>query len=51
MKAKIIEQFGVSSVFQTVDLPKPEVTPGHILIRVAATNINPVDYKIQSGAL
>lgn len=51
MKAQIIEQFGVPSVFKTVDLPKPEVTPGQILIRVAATSINPVDYKIRSGAL
>lgn len=32
-----------------VDLPIPEVIPHHVLIRVLATSVNPVDYKIRSG--
>ncbi len=51
MKAQVIEQFGDSNVFKTVDLPKPEVLPGHVLIRVAATSVNPVDFKIRSGVV
>ncbi len=34
MKAQVIEQFGASNIFKTVDLPKPELMPGHVLIRV-----------------
>lgn len=50
MKAQVIKEFGNASVFQTVELPRPEVIPGHVLIRVAATSINPVDYKIRRGS-
>jgi len=51
MKAYIINQFGEPTVFQRIDIAKPEVQPGQILIRVAATSVNPVDYKIRSGAV
>ncbi len=51
MKAIVIENFGEPTVFQTADIPVPPVTPGHILIRVAATSVNPVDIKIREGAV
>jgi len=51
MLAQVIERFGSPDVFTSVDLPEPEVTPGHVLIRVAATSVNPVDTKIRSGVL
>ena len=51
MKALTIEQFGEPSVFQPTDLPTPEVPPHHVLIRVAATSVNPVDVKIREGAV
>ena len=41
MKAIVIEGFGQPGVFQTVDLPIPEVLPHHVLIRVAATSVVP----------
>ncbi|MBE9078611.1 zinc-dependent alcohol dehydrogenase family protein [Romeria aff. gracilis LEGE 07310] len=47
MKAMIIEQFGDSSVFIQSDVPKPELRPGHVLIRVEASSVNPVDYKVR----
>jgi len=47
MKVQAIAQFGEPSVFKLMDLPRPEVIPGHVLIRVAASSINPVDYKIR----
>jgi NADPH2:quinone reductase len=34
-----------------MDLPQPEVLPGHVLIRVAATSVNPVDFKIRAGVV
>lgn len=51
MQAQIITQFGSPSVFETADVPLPQVMPNHVLIRVAATSVNPVDYKIRQGAV
>jgi NADPH:quinone reductase len=49
MKAFVIEQFGDPQLFKQIDLPLPKVLPNHVLIRVAATSINPVDLKIRQG--
>lgn len=49
MKAQIIKEFGEPEVFQPLELPKPEVLPGHVLIRVAATSVNPIDCKLRKG--
>ncbi len=51
MKALVIKHFGKPTVFQTADVPVPEVLPCHILIRVAATSVNPVDLKIREGVV
>ena len=51
MKAIVIEDFGAPDVFQERDLPTPLVSSDRVLIRVAATSINPVDLKIRQGAL
>ncbi|MEL7085395.1 MAG: zinc-dependent alcohol dehydrogenase family protein [Cyanobacteria bacterium J06597_1] len=47
MKALILRQYGEHSPFEEIDLPRPAVLDGHLLIRVAATSVNPVDYKIR----
>jgi NADPH:quinone reductase len=49
MKAIIIDRFGDANIFQETDLPMPEVLANHVLIRVTATSVNPVDYKIRQG--
>ena len=49
MKVQAIEQFGEPSVFKTMDLPQLDAIPGHVLIRVAASSVNPVDFKIRRG--
>jgi len=49
MRAYTIDRFGDASVFQQVEVAKPEIQPDQILIRVAATSVNPVDYKIRGG--
>ncbi len=49
MKAYVINRFGGPEVFEPAELPKPGVRPGHVLIRVAATSVNPIDYKIRRG--
>ncbi|WP_035830048.1 zinc-dependent alcohol dehydrogenase family protein [Crocosphaera watsonii] len=52
MKAQVIHEFGPPNVFETSDIPKPkpeDIPANHVLIRVAATSVNPVDSKIRSG--
>lgn len=51
MKAQIINSFGHPSVFTMVDLPIPKIKPGHVLIKVIATSVNPIDCKVRSGAV
>lgn len=50
MKAFIINAFGGPEVFESIDLPKPKVVPGSVLIQVRGTSVNPLDCKIRSGA-
>lgn len=51
MKAQVINSFGPPSVFELAEIPKPELKPGHIIIKVMATSINPIDCKIRSGTV
>lgn len=51
MKAMVIEGFGGIDAFKEREMPKPDLMPGHVLIRVAATSVNPLDFKIRAGAL
>jgi len=34
-----------------VDMPDPEIDPDEILVRVRASSVNPVDWKVRRGAL
>lgn len=47
MKAMVIRNFGSPEVFEASELAKPEVQPGHLLVRVAATSVNTVDTMIR----
>lgn len=49
MKALVIKQFGSPDNFQEIDLPILEIRPHSVLIRVAATSVNPLDFKIRQG--
>lgn len=49
MKAQIIVSFGKPEVFQLKEIPKPEIIPGHVLIQVKATSVNPIDTKVRAG--
>ena len=51
MKAMVIKSFGEAGVFEIAEISKPELKPGHVLIRVRASTVNPIDYKIRSGLL
>ena len=47
MKAMIIKNFGSSDVFESAEVAKPSVKPGHVLVKIAATSVNTVDTMIR----
>jgi len=49
MKAIVIKAFGGPEVLEPADLPKPVPGPGQLLVRILATSVNPVDYKIRKA--
>jgi NADPH:quinone reductase-like Zn-dependent oxidoreductase len=49
MKAVIIEKYGGPEVLQWKDAADPVLHDGEVLIRVAATSVNPFDVKQRSG--
>ena len=48
MKAAILETYG--KPFRIVDIPVPAPGPGDVLVRIAASSVNPLDTKIHAGA-
>lgn len=49
MRVMQIGSFGGPEVFSLSQKPKPELKPGHVLIKMKATSVNPLDFKIRSG--
>jgi NADPH:quinone reductase len=49
MKAQVINKFGDCNVFEYVNMPRPKVQQGHVLIKVQYTSVNQIDCKIRSG--
>lgn len=45
----MINKFGDSSVFEIAEVEKPKVIPGHVVLHVKASSVNPIDTKIRSG--
>lgn len=51
MKAARIHTFGDPSVIAIEDIAQPQPGPDEILVRVAASAVNPIEWKIRSGAM
>ncbi|MBM4074623.1 MAG: NADPH:quinone reductase [Planctomycetes bacterium] len=51
MKSAFIRQTGAPSVIEYGDLPTPVPRPNEVLIKVAATSVNPIDTYIRAGAV
>jgi NADPH:quinone reductase-like Zn-dependent oxidoreductase len=49
MRAITQNTYGGPDVLRTADLPMPVPEPTEILVRVAATAVNPADWKVRSG--
>src|SRR6266542_1432580 len=50
MRAMRMHDYGGPEVLRYDELPDPVAGPGQLLVRVKATSVNPVDWKIRSGA-
>jgi NADPH:quinone reductase-like Zn-dependent oxidoreductase len=50
MKAVQIHDYGDVSQLKLENVPDPKPGDGEVLVRIAATSINPIDFKIRSGA-
>jgi NADPH2:quinone reductase len=50
MTAWTIDRFGDPEVFEARERPVPAPGAGEVLVDVAATSVNPIDYKLRSGA-
>lgn len=49
MRALVLTGFGGAEHFELREVPDPTAGPGQVLVRVAATSVNPVDIKIRRG--
>jgi NADPH:quinone reductase-like Zn-dependent oxidoreductase len=49
MKAIVVHQYGGPEVLKWEEYPDPVPGPGGALVRVAATSVNPIDYKRRAG--
>ncbi|NEO27934.1 MAG: NAD(P)-dependent alcohol dehydrogenase, partial [Kamptonema sp. SIO4C4] len=51
MKAVTIAQYGSPDVLQYQDVETPQATGDRLLVRVKASSVNPIDWKIRAGYL
>jgi NADPH:quinone reductase-like Zn-dependent oxidoreductase len=51
MKAVRIHDYGGPEVLRYEDAAEPPIDPGDVLVRVHATSVNPIDWKIRQGQL
>ena len=49
MKAIVVHQYGGPEVLKFEEYPDPVPGAGEVLVRVAATSVNPIDYKRRAG--
>jgi len=51
MKTMVIEKFGAPDLFGLTEMAPPNLKPGHVVVKVMASSVNPIDCKIRSGAV
>ena len=50
MKAVVLHEYGPPSKLKYEDFPDPKPGPGEVLVAVRASSLNPIDWKMRSGA-
>jgi NADPH:quinone reductase-like Zn-dependent oxidoreductase len=50
MKAIVIREYGGPNVLKLEDYPDPVAGAGEVLLPVAATSVNPFEFKVRSGS-
>lgn len=48
MKAMILKTYGADSKFEATEVNTPQVKPGHVLVKIAASSVNTVDTMIRN---
>lgn len=48
MRALILDDYEVAQ-FRSTQIEKPSAGPGEVLVRIKASGVNPIDYKIRTG--
>jgi 2-desacetyl-2-hydroxyethyl bacteriochlorophyllide A dehydrogenase len=51
MKAVVFDRYGSVEELQYREIEKPTIKPNELLVRVRASSVNPVDWKIRQGHL
>ena len=51
MKAFVLAGYGPVEKLVLTELPVPQARKGHVLVRVRASSINPLDFKVRNGSL
>jgi NADPH:quinone reductase-like Zn-dependent oxidoreductase len=51
MKVIRIHRFGGPEVLELEDAPVPQPSENELLVRIQATSVNPIDYKIRRGTV
>ena len=49
MKAVIVREYGDVNELQYKETEQPQVAAGEVLVRIRATSVNPLDWKMRSG--
>ncbi len=51
MKAVVIHRYGPAEVLQHEEVEPPKIKPHQLLVKVYASSVNPIDWKIRKGML
>ena len=51
MKAIVLREFGGTDKLTWTDVDDPVVKAGQLLVRLSATSVNPIDYKLRTGIM
>jgi NADPH:quinone reductase-like Zn-dependent oxidoreductase len=51
MKAVVLPRYGGAEALEVADVPRPPCGAGEVLLKLKATSVNPVDWKLGAGYL